>query len=117
LVRQKRSHRAFQKEISRLPLAKDFHRCAAVGEKLVGLHLGFENAKRFDLEWFENPTEPLSCRVTGRMRLNKEAGTIEVNNSLTLAGIPEAAFDYVLGTRSALEWIVDVAPNAAASTR
>jgi hypothetical protein len=47
---------------------------------------------------------PLSYRVTGRMRLNKTAGTIEVNNSLTLSGIP---FNYVLGTRSALEWVVD----------
>ncbi len=26
---------------------------------------------------------------------------------MTLAGIPSEAFDYVLGTRSALEWVVD----------
>ena len=41
------------------------------------------------------------------MRLSKAAGTIEVNSSLTLGGIPEAAFYYVLGTRSPLEWVVD----------
>ena len=41
------------------------------------------------------------------MRLDKERGAIEINRSLTLSGIPVAAFDYVLGTRSALEWIVD----------
>lgn len=41
------------------------------------------------------------------MRLNEGAGTIEVNSSLTLAKIPREAFDYVLGTRSALGWIVD----------
>jgi predicted helicase len=59
------------------------------------------------LEWLENPTEPLSYRVTDRMRINKDAGTIEVNGSLTLTGIPQDAFNYVLGTRSALEWVVD----------
>jgi predicted helicase len=26
---------------------------------------------------------------------------------LTLAGVPSEAFDYLLGTRSALEWVVD----------
>jgi predicted helicase len=93
--------------IPRLPMANDFHRCADIGQKLADLHLRYEDAPRFELKWLENPTEPLSYRVTGRMRLSKAARTIEVNNSLTLAGIPEAAFDYVLGTRSALEWIVD----------
>ncbi len=96
-----------QREIPRLPLAKDFGLCAAIGEKLLTLHVKYENVKRFELDWLENPKEPLSCRVSGRMRLNKDAGTIEVNSSLTLGGIPREAFDYVLGTRSALEWIVD----------
>ena len=41
------------------------------------------------------------------MALDKEQGTIKVNSSLTLAGIPVEVFDYVLGTRSALEWVVD----------
>ena len=74
-------------------MSKDFHRCAGIGQKLTDLHLGYEDAPRFELQWVENPNEPLSYRVTGRMRLNKTAGSIEVNNSLTLTGIPEAAFD------------------------
>jgi predicted helicase len=96
-----------QKEIPRLPMAKDFRRCADIGHRLIDMHVGYEQAERFELEWLENPDEPLSYRVTGRMRLDEETGSIEVNSSLTLAGIPETAFEYVLGTRSALEWIVD----------
>lgn len=96
-----------QKDIPRIPMARDFWQCAVIGEKLIGLHLGYENVKEFGLEWLENPKEPLSYRVTGRMRLNEGLGTIEVNSSLTLAKIPREAFDYVLGTRSALGWIVD----------
>lgn len=30
-----------------------------------------------------------------------------MNESLTLAGIPPGAFDYRLGSRSALEWVID----------
>ena len=30
-----------------------------------------------------------------------------MNDGLTLAGLPPAAFDYRLGNRSALEWVID----------
>jgi predicted helicase len=96
-----------QRDLPHVPMTPDFWQCSNVGQKLVRLHLEYETAKRFDLQWLENPKEPLSYRVTGRMRLNQEAGSIEVNSSLTLAGIPLQAFDYKLGTRSALEWVVD----------
>jgi len=32
---------------------------------------------------------------------------LKVNDSLTLSGIPPEAFDYRLGNRSALEWVID----------
>jgi predicted helicase len=95
-----------QKDIPHIPMAGEFRGCASIGAKLIDLHLGYEKAKPFDLEWRENPMEPLSYKVTGKMKLDKETGTIEVNSSLTLAAIPQEAFDYVLGTRSALEWVV-----------
>ena len=41
------------------------------------------------------------------MRFNKDRTAITVNRSLTLAGIPAGVFDYRLGNRSALDWIVD----------
>jgi predicted helicase len=96
-----------KKEIPRLPLAKDFQRCCEIGRTLKELHLTYEQVVAYKLEWIEAPNETLSYRVSDRMHLDKEAGKIQVNNSLTLAGIPPEAFEYVLGTRSALEWIVD----------
>jgi predicted helicase len=96
-----------RQEIPRVPLAKDFCQCRDIGRRLAELHLTYEQADPCELEWKENPAEPLSYRVSDRMRLDKERGAIEINRSLTLSGIPVAAFDYVLGTRSALEWIVD----------
>ena len=41
------------------------------------------------------------------MRLSKDKQSIEVNDSLTLAGIPPEVFEYRLGNRSALEWVID----------
>ena len=41
------------------------------------------------------------------MRLSKDRTQLTYNRFLTLDGIPAAAFDYRLGNRSALEWIID----------
>lgn len=41
------------------------------------------------------------------MRLTPDRQGIIVNDSLTLLGIPARAFEYRLGTRSAIEWLLD----------
>ena len=41
------------------------------------------------------------------MKLSRDKTQIVYNNFLTIDGIPPKAFDYRLGPRSALEWIVD----------
>ncbi len=41
------------------------------------------------------------------MRLLPDRTAVIVNESLTLAGIPQECFQYRLGNRSALEWVID----------
>jgi len=41
------------------------------------------------------------------MRLSKDRTQVAVNESLTLGGIPPETFEYRLGNRSALEWVID----------
>src|SRR5438270_8801403 len=41
------------------------------------------------------------------MRLTPDRTAVIVNESLTLAGIPQECFQYRLGNRSALEWVID----------
>ncbi|MGA3164988.1 MAG: type ISP restriction/modification enzyme [Terriglobia bacterium] len=52
-------------------------------------------------------TIPLSYRVEDKMRLAKDHRSLKVNDSLTLGGIPPETFEYRLGNRSALEWVID----------
>jgi predicted helicase len=54
----------------------------------------------------ETPDIPLSYPAD-KMRLNKEKTALQVNESLTLAGIPPDTFLYRLGNRRALAWIID----------
>ncbi|HWA87924.1 MAG TPA: type ISP restriction/modification enzyme [Opitutus sp.] len=41
------------------------------------------------------------------MKLSKDKRALIYNDWLTLEGIPAEAYDYRLGNRSALDWIVD----------
>ena len=42
-----------------------------------------------------------------RLKVMKETGIIEIDATTTLTGIPAAAWDYKLGNRSGLEWVLD----------
>ncbi|MGA8215997.1 MAG: type ISP restriction/modification enzyme [Candidatus Sulfotelmatobacter sp.] len=54
----------------------------------------------------EKNGEKLDYRVT-KMKLNKEKTTLTYNQFLTLSGIPKETYEYRLGNRSALEWVID----------
>jgi predicted helicase len=41
------------------------------------------------------------------MKLSADRQSLAVNESLTLAGIPPETFEYRLGSRSALDWVID----------
>ena len=79
---------------------------ANAGARLAEIHVGYEAQPEYCLKDIENRDAPLNWRVE-KMRLSKDKTQIEYNDFLTLAGIPPKAFDYQLGNRSALEWIID----------
>jgi predicted helicase len=71
------------------------------------LHIDYEKQPEYKLEQIEDPKAEVTFRVE-RMRLNsKDKSELRYNDFLTLRGIPAAAFDYRLGNRSALEWVID----------
>jgi predicted helicase len=41
------------------------------------------------------------------MRLSQDKSSLTYNDFLTLEGIPSETFEYRLGNRSALEWVID----------
>jgi len=108
--------------------AKLFHEFAEAGKKLAELHVNYESAKEFKLQRIENKEVKLDWRVeamklvgrvtpcapssplppaTGGQRTARPTLSIIYNDFLTLSGIPPEVFDYKLGNRSALEWVID----------
>ncbi|MFY9223150.1 MAG: type ISP restriction/modification enzyme [Blastocatellia bacterium] len=95
-----------KRELPRIPFAPDFKAFAKAGQTLADLHINYEQQAEYPLEKVENPKEVLDWRVE-KMKLSKDKTAIIYNNFLTLANIPKEVFEYRLGNRSALDWIID----------
>ncbi len=98
--------RAVKRELPRIPYAPDFWAFAKGGKRLAELHVDYENQPEWRLTRQENPDAQLSFRVE-KMKLTRDRSGIVYNDFLTLNGIPEEAFEYRLGNRSAIEWVLD----------
>ena len=101
-----------RKMLPRLPMVADFHAYVAAGRALSDLHVGYGLVEPHPLEEIATGSASLSdadrYRVQKmRFRAKGERGTIVYNAHLTLTGIPERAYDYVVNGRSAIEWIID----------
>jgi predicted helicase len=95
-----------KRELPRIPLAPDFKAFAKAGKKLADLHLGYEQLEPWPLVEIETEGVPLSYHVE-KMRLSKDKNEIIVNETLKLVGFPREVFEYRLGNRSALDWVID----------
>ena len=94
------------REFPRLPLYHDFDVWRDMGRELLDLHIRFEDAEPYPLE--RRDTDKPATRVMLRAnKQDKERGIIRIDNRTTLSGVPESAWRYMLGNRSALEWVLD----------
>ena len=91
------------REFPRLPLYDQFDLWADMGQELLDLHIGFERVEPYPLERRD------ADRKAGkaRLRADKERGVIALDERTTLSGVPPEAWEYRLGSRSALEWVLD----------
>ncbi len=95
-----------KRDLPHLPFTPDFWAFAEAGKRLGEIHVGYEDVDEYPLRFVETPDTPLDWRVE-KMRLSKDKTQIKYNDFLTLDGIPAKAFEYRLGNRSALEWVID----------
>ena len=95
-----------KRDLPHIPFAKDFWGFAKAGARLAEIHVNYESQPEYELKFVQNPDAQLNWRVE-KMKLSKDKTSLIYNDFLTLSGIPEKAFDYRLGTRSALEWVVN----------
>ncbi len=96
-----------KRDLPHIPFAEDFWGFAEAGTQLADLHINYESVPKYDgLKRIETPGLTVDWRVE-KMRLSKDKTQLKYNDFLTLDGIPAEVYDYRLGNRSALEWVVD----------
>ena len=83
-----------------------FRAFAAAGRRLADIHVHYEQQPEYPLTRREKSGEKLDYRVT-KIKLSKDKTTLTYNQFLTLTDIPKETFEYRLGNRSALEWVID----------
>ena len=99
-----------KREFPRIPFYADFWQWAAWGETLMTLHIGYESIDPFELQRIDTPdekTRAAGLKPKALLRTSKDAGIITLDSETSLRGIPADAWNYKLGNRCALEWILD----------
>ena len=93
-----------RRDFPRVYFQEDFAWWAQQGRELLDLHIGFETAEPWPLERLDQngvtPTRAI-------LRADNERGVITLDEQTSLQGVPTQAWEYRLGNRSALEWVLD----------
>ena len=96
-----------KRDLPHIPFVADFWSFADAGAALANLHVNYESAAKYDrLKYIETEGTTVDWRVE-KMKLSKDKTQLKYNDFLTLDGIPTEVYKYRLGTRSALEWVMD----------
>lgn len=119
-----------KKMLPRIPLVEDPWPFVDAGRRLSDLHLGYESVTPYPLDGLDAAPEGFEARKLAPQpadydfyrvqkmafakvrdpetkKLVADRSTVKYNARITLSGIPEEAYRYQLGSRSAVEWILD----------
>jgi predicted helicase len=77
-----------KQELPRIPLYDDFYKFAGIGKQLLNLHVNFENISELQIDF-------------------GEISHSQFKSKKFLEFFPKRAFQYKLGNRSAIEWVID----------
>jgi len=109
------------KELPRIPKVKkaaDFWAFSKAGRDLAALHLNYETVDKYpvtiqakgslvdeDYRVTKMKFGKKRCEETGR-NIN-DRSTVIYNGKITMTGIPDEAWDYVVNGKSALDWVME----------
>ena len=104
-----------KKDLARIPIVKNKEKYVEVGQKLMDLHLNYEEVPVYegvDITPFVNPSYKVTKMRFAKKRdengkLVNDSSAIVFNSDITISNIPEKAYEYVVNGRSAIEWIID----------
>jgi predicted helicase len=101
---RKKYEQNLKREFPRVPFYENFTQWVAWGKTLMDLHINYEAVTPYPLKTIDvaNKLQPKP-----KLKALKDAGVIQLDENTELHCIPVSAWEYKLGNRSALEWVLD----------
>ena len=106
-----------KREFPRIPFYPNFAQWVAWGEALLKLHIDYEKVKPARLTRVDTPAPKRAEGTHPKPKLKSDAatgnpstgsgGTIVIDKDTQLTGVPLQAWEYRLGNRSAIDWVLD----------
>ncbi|RYZ93329.1 MAG: DEAD/DEAH box helicase [Proteobacteria bacterium] len=106
-----------QKRMPRIPFLKGFQSISNIGRSLIKLHARYDNGPKFNLkieiknksnlkadQLYRIGAQGIKFAKSGR---DLDKTKIIYNENIAISGIPMEAHDYLVNSKSAVEWIVD----------
>lgn len=99
-----------RKDYPRIPILNDFFDYVSFGKRLSELHLNFDKYKNdfVKVHYQDMDVRDVDYRVK-KMRFgqNSDKSRIIFNESITISEIPLELYDYSLGGKSPIDWVMD----------
>lgn len=97
-----------KREFPRIPLYPDFAQWAEWGETLMKMHIDYEDVKPWKVKRVDTPSKRAAkTPPKPKLKSTPENGLVVIDEDTQVTGIPAEAWDYRLGNRSAIDWVLD----------
>jgi predicted helicase len=93
-----------KRKFPRLPFYDNFSQWVEWGSKLMELHINYETVAPYPLTRIDTNN---NLKPKTKLKADREKNSINLDDITFLQDIPKIAWEYKLGNRSALEWILD----------
>ena len=95
-----------KRDFPRIPFYDNFQQWVAWGRQLMDLHINYETVEPYQLKRIDIPSENQKTPKV-KLKADREKGIIVLDTDTSLHGVPPEAWQYKLGNRSAIEWVLD----------
>ncbi|MEQ9246192.1 MAG: type ISP restriction/modification enzyme, partial [Nitratireductor sp.] len=97
-----------KREFPRIPFYPDFKQWVAWGERLMTLHINYEDVEPWPLARVDEPKKRAEGSAPKAvLRSDHATGNIRLDTDTQLTGVPEEVWRYRLGNRTAIDWVLD----------
>lgn len=98
-----------KREFPRIPFYSDFERWSAWGEQLIAIHTRYKAVEPWPVERVDtaNARRAKGTHPKPILKSIPDEGLVRVDEDTQITGIPREAWNYRLGSRSAIDWVLD----------